>query len=88
MIRSWLHRLYEGRKLYVANPCDTDAHKVLKPLGRVLGWLGTSCPCCNGFRVLAAFAFGVVAPLFVLWLVAAGFVLSLAAEYSRGSDES
>lgn len=72
-----MSNLYEKWKLYKANPCDYDAFCVLKPIGRVLARLTTRCPCCNGFRVLAAGLLGAFAGLWVLALLALVATFSL-----------
>lgn len=55
--------LYERYKAYRSNPCDVDAFAALKPFGRALARFSTYCPCCNGFRILAAAASGAAFPL-------------------------
>ena len=84
------HAVYETRKGYRLNPCDAGALTELKGLGQALAWLSVECPCCSGFRILAATVSGMVLPWFVttaviiLWVVAAIW-LTL---YPRATDEN
>lgn len=68
-VREWLHQQYESRKLYVANPCDADAHKWLKPLGYALSLLSVACPCCSAVRILIALLVGAFAPKAVTFAI-------------------
>ena len=53
------------------NPCDYDSYPVLAPLGNALARVATSCPCCNGARILGALVLGLVVGAVVLGPVAA-----------------
>lgn len=43
---------------HLLNPCDIDRLPVLAPIGDLAAKLVTHCPCCNGFRIIFAFAAG------------------------------
>jgi hypothetical protein len=49
--------------LHKVNPCDADAHPALRPFGRALTTFGSYCPCCSGFRVIAAVSLGAAFPV-------------------------
>lgn len=53
-----MNDLYEKHKLYRGNPCDRDAHPVLRPFGRAVATLASHCACCSGSRILLAMALG------------------------------
>lgn len=40
------------------NPCDIARFDCLAPLGDLAAKLVPDCPCCAGFRVIAAFVAG------------------------------
>ena len=57
-----LSTLYERAKLYRANPCDVDAHPILRPIQRGLAGLASACPCCSGARIVLVAATAAVSP--------------------------
>lgn len=60
--------------LHKLNPCDCDAHPVLRPLGRALATFGAYCACCSGVRVIAAAALGAAFSVYTLVAIAAALV--------------
>ena len=58
----FLSTLYERAKLYRANPCDVDAHPILRPIQRGLAGLASACPCCSGARILFVAALAAAFP--------------------------
>jgi hypothetical protein len=80
---TWARFEYEVRRLYVANPCDADAHKALKPLGYALGLLSVACPCCSAVRMLLALLVGAFAPPWVPLALLAAVALLVAVVYVR-----
>ena len=57
-----LSTLYERAKLYRANPCDVDAHPILRPIQRGLAGLASACPCCSGARIIFVAALAAASP--------------------------
>jgi hypothetical protein len=81
--------LYEDKKLYRANMCDSWAHALLRPLGRALARLAGTCPCCAGVRLVAAAALAALYPTATILVLGAALVLMTAHEAYKGEpDES
>lgn len=70
-----LNQWYEKFHVYRGNPCDVDTHFTIRPLGYGLALLGTSCPCCNGARLLGTAVFFTFAPDFMR-VAALAFILT------------
>ena len=60
-LRGLIHRVYE-KGVYKINPCDVDSAWFASPVGRGLSRLAVECQCCNGARIFAAAALGVLLP--------------------------
>jgi hypothetical protein len=81
--------LYEDKKLWRFNFCDSWAHALLRPLGRALALLAGTCPCCAGVRLVTAAVLAAVYPTATLVALAAALVIATAHEAYKGeSDES
>ena len=79
-----LNDLYEAKKLFLFNPCDCEAHPVLRPLGRALATFGSYCACCSGVRVIVAATLGAAFPVYTLVAVASFLVAFIAYEIIKG----
>jgi len=55
---------HEIKLRHKLNPCDIDRYPVLAPVGDLLAYLASECPCCNTLRVF--FALAVAFPLGVI----------------------
>jgi hypothetical protein len=89
MLQKLYDYLYEDKKLYKANMCDSWAAPVLRPLGRAFALLAGTCPCCAGVRLVAVAALAAVYPTATLVALAAALVIATAHEVYKGEpDES
>lgn len=79
-------RLYESKKLYLANFCDRDTFLLLQPLGRAVARFGSYCACCSGTRVLAVAVLMFFFPMITSYALAIIFVLALVFEISAGPN--
>lgn len=74
---SWYDRQY---LLHALNPCDVDAHWLVKPVGRALAQFTTYCPCCTGARIPIAVVLTYLMPVLTLTLTVVLFLAFLAKE--------
>ena len=82
---SWYERQYW---LHALNPCDVDAHALLKPIGRALAQLTTYCPCCTGARILIAVVLTYLMPTLTLTLTTILFVALVVKEIFKPTEQS
>jgi hypothetical protein len=81
--------LYEDKKLYKANMCDSWAHALLRPLGFAFALLAGTCPCCAGVRLVTAAALAALYPT-ATFIALASFLVTATAYrvYTGEPDES
>jgi hypothetical protein len=81
--------LYEDKKLYKANFCDSWATSLLRPLGFAFALLGGTCPCCAGVRLVAVAVLAALYPAYTFIALASFLVTATAYRvYTGEPDES